>query len=289
MSENPYGNYVRATFADRQRRHDDLAEQKAEVLAERIDLGEEYLDAHPPDIVVPYDRAVTSVEVVAGTADARDEAVALNRGRKAKFDNVALEFPVLGHQFAADGPALALGTGPLLLAPIVRYFGMLPVLFNVFVTRAHQTEFVPESPHCFHLDPEDTTSFKLLVHLTDVDDDCGPFHALPADVTQRVLSAVDYRGVERVEDKVVTDIVGWDDVVRVTGPAGTVAMADTTRCLHFGGRPAAAGKPLREMLVFHYLLPTSLLFATDQPHNFLPQVAPTGDKTWDALIGATLL
>jgi hypothetical protein len=44
--------------------------------------------------------------------------------------------------------------------------------------------------------------------------------------------------------------VGWDSVVQVTGPPGAVALADTTRCLHFGGRPRAEGKPVRDMLVY---------------------------------------
>jgi hypothetical protein len=289
LGTNPYSSYANATFAERLRWHDDLAEKKAEVLAERIDLGEEFVDAHPSHIEVPYERDVTSVVAVEETRGARDEAIALNNGRAAKLNNVALEFPVLGHHFAPDGPALALGSDPFFLTPIVRYFGMLPVLYNVFVTRAHQTELVTDSPHQFHLDPEDTTSFKLLVHLTDVDEECGPFHALPANRTQQVLGAVDYRGVERVDDKVVHDVVGWDDVVPVTGPAGTVAMADTTRCLHFGGRPRAEGKPLREMLVYHYLLPTSLLFADDEDRRFLPQLEATGERTWDALIGADLV
>ena len=289
MGTNPYEGYANATFAERQRWHDDLAEQKAEILAERIDLGEDFVDAHPSDIEIPYSRAVTSVVEVERTRAAREEALALNNTAPTKLNNVALEFPLLGHQFAPDGPALALGSDPYFLAPVARYFGMLPVLYNVFVTRAHQTEVIDDSPHRFHLDPEDTTSFKLLVHLTDVDDDCGPFHALPAHRTQQVLGAVDYRGVERLDDAKVHELVGWDDVVRVTGPAGTVAMADTTRCLHFGGRPRAEGKPMREMLVYHYLLPTSLLFASDGQRNFLPQLAPTGDRTWDALIGATLI
>jgi hypothetical protein len=36
-------------------------------------------------------------------------------------------------------------------------------------------------------------------------------------------------------------------------------------------------------------LPTSLLFAAEPDRRFLPQLAPTGDRTWDALIGATLV
>ena len=49
------------------------------------------------------------------------------------------------------------------------------------------------------------------------------------------------------------------------------------------------GKPVRDQLVFQYLLPTSLLFPIDgdaKHPRFLPQLDPTGDEHWDALIGA---
>jgi len=77
--------------------------------------------------------------------------------------------------------------------------------------------------------------------------------------------------------------------VKLTGPAGTVGLVDTTRCLHFGGRPRKPGKPVRDQLVFQYLLPTSLLFPVDgdaKHPRFLPQFDATGDAHWDALIGA---
>lgn len=279
------------TFAERQRTHDEIRASKAEVIAARAEIGESYLAANPSDIVVPFERGIEVVELVEETRAARAEAVALNCDRATDVNNVALEFPVLGHEFAADGPVVALGTQPLLLAPIVRYFGMMPILFNVFVTRAHQPELIPNSPHLFHLDPEDTISFKLLVHLTDVDEECGPFHALPADLTQDVLEAVDYRGIQNLDDAQVDELVGLDNVVRALGPAGTVALADTTRCLHFGARPRAEGKPLREMVVYHYLIPTSIAFVDDPrvARRFLKQLEPRGDPTWDALLGATLV
>jgi hypothetical protein len=240
---------------------------------------------------VPFERAVARVELVAETAAARAEAIRLNGGRETGVNNVALEFPVLGHKFAADGPVIALGTEPLLLAPVVRYFGMVPILFNVFVTRAHQHEVIAHSPHQFHVDPEDTISFKLFVHLTDVDAECGPFHALPASLSRQVFDDVDYRGVASVEDARVDELVGFDKVFQLLGPAGTVGMADTTRCLHFGARPRAEGKPLREMIVYHYLLPTSITFGDDgvSPRHFLKQLEPTGEPVWDALLGATLV
>jgi hypothetical protein len=277
------------TFAERQRTHDDIATAKRAATAARADLAGDYLERHPAGVEVPHERAVAVVELVEETRAAREEALALSAGRSTDLDNGALQFPVLGSEFAADGPVLALATEPLLFAPVVRYFGMIPILFNAFVTRAHQVELKERSPHRFHLDPEDTISFKLFIHLTNVDADCGPLHALPADLTQQVLDAVDYRGVTMLDDDTVAGLVGWDAVVAVTGPAGTVGLADTTRCLHFGGRPRAAGKPVREMVVIQYLLPTSVLLAGEDAHDprrFMPQLEPTGDPTWDALLGA---
>jgi hypothetical protein len=90
-------------------------------------------------------------------------------------------------------------------------------------------------------------------------------------------------------DERIEALVGWDSVVKLTGPAGTVGLVDTTRCLHFGGRPRKPGKPVRDQLVFQYLLPTSLLFPVDgdaKHPRFLPQLDATDDAHWDALIGA---
>jgi hypothetical protein len=196
---------------------------------------------------------------------------------------------VLGRDFPADSPAAQLATSPLFLVPMVRYFGMLPTLFNMFVSRAHSTEFLPNSSHMFHIDPEDVITHKAFIHLTDVDDDCGPLHVLPADASRKVLEAVDYRGIDRIADAQMAELAGFDSVVRFTGPAGTVALADSSRCLHFGGRPRKAGKPVRYTLVFQYLLPTSFLFPIDGdclPPGHLPNLEPTGDDHWDALIGA---
>jgi len=284
------GSFKTATFGDRAAIHERLAGEKAEAIEARRDLGRAYLEQHGDGIVVPPERAVATASMVDESRAARDEAVQLAAGRKAKIDNGSLEYPVLGHEFAADGEIIRFGIDPRVLAPVVRYCGMVPILFNAFVTRAFRTELLPTSAHHFHLDPEDVRSFKVFVHLTDVDEGSGPFHALPAELTQKVLDAVDYRGIGFLEDAQVDEVVGFDNVVQVLGPAGTVAFADTTRCLHFGGRPRAAGQPVREMIVYQYLLPTSVLFTGEKAHgarDFLHQLEPTGDAVWDALIGAT--
>ena len=100
---------------------------------------------------------------------------------------------------------------------------------------------------------------------------------------------MDYRAIARISDEEVDDLVGWDAVGKFSGPAGTVELADSSRCLHFGGRPRKPGKPVRSTLVFQYLLPTSYLFPIDgdcEHPRHLPNLEPTDDAHWDALIGA---
>jgi len=286
-----YSKFATVTLADRAATHERIAAEKADAMERRRVLAREYLADHRADLTIPFERAVAVADLVDETAAAREESIALNQGRATEVNNGALEFPVLGHEFAADGPVLELATSPLIMAPVIEYFGMVPILFNVVVTRAHTTELLRNTAHLFHLDPEDTISFKVFVHLTDVDAECGPLHVLPADLTDKVFETVEYRGVSRLEDDEIADLVGWDNVVEVLGPAGTTAFADTTRCLHFGGRPRSEGKPLREMLLYQYLLPTSVLLNGERSvpaQHFLPQMHATGDEVRDALLGAVL-
>ena len=281
--------YRSASWPQRVAMHDAIAARKADAIAARRELGRRYLAQRAAGIVVPYERGVLALSLEQETRTAREESTALAAGRASQHQSGSLQYPVLAKDFPADSEAIRIALSPLFLVPITRYCGMLPVLFNMFVTRAYQTEINDNSAHHFHMDPEDTISFKVFIHLTDVDEDCGPFHALPADLTQKVLMAVDYKGINFIPDETVGEIAGLGNVIRFTGPAGSVALADTTRCMHFGGRPRAAGKPVRDMLVFQYLLPTSLLFPIDgdakQP-RFIPQLAPRGNEFWDALIGA---
>jgi hypothetical protein len=280
-----------ATWPERKAMHDAIAERKAETIAKRKELGRRLMEAHPTSTVVPYDAAAMRVSLVEETRAAREEALRVAASQPPQLDRGSLSYLALAHNFDADSETIRLASSPLFIAPIARYCGMLPVLFNLFVTRAYQDEDNANSAHHFHLDPEDVISFKVFIHLTDVDDDCGPFHALPARFSEKVLHDVGYEGIRFLPDERIDELVGWENVFKLTGPPGTVGLADTTRCLHFGGRPRKAGKPIRDMLVFQYLLPTSLLFPIDgdmKHPNFLPQLKATGDAHWDALIGATL-
>jgi len=281
--------YRSASWPQRLAVHDAISACKREAMDARRELGRRYLERHPGGAVVPYEKGSLALDLAAETAAARSEALALSQGRPSQHESLSLQYPVLGQDFAADSEAIRFGLSPIVITPIARYFGMMPVLFNMFVTHAFKTEFNPTSPHAFHLDPEDTISFKVFVHLTDVTRESGPFHTLAADATDKVLRTVGYQGVQYISDQQVAELVGWENVTEFTGPKGSVALADTTRCLHFGGRPRTADQGVRSMLVYQYLLPTSLLFPIggDSKHpRFLPQLEARGDDEWDALIGA---
>ena len=278
-------------WPEREAMHAAIAAHKQDVIAKRVELGRRYLDTHSGGIDVPYELAVKTLSLVEETRAVREEAIATAKGRASQHDSGSLHYPALAHDFAANSEAIRIATSPLFLVPIVRYCGMLPVFFNFFVTRAYQNALNKDSAHHFHMDPEDVISFKVFIQLTDVDDDCGPFHALPANASDDVRRAVGYTGITFLTDERINELVGWEQVVKLTGPAGTVGLVDTTRCLHFGGRPRKEGKPVRDQLVFQYLLPTSLLFPIDgdaKHPRFLPQLDATGDEHWDALIGAQL-
>lgn len=281
-----------ADVATRRAMHEAIAAIKVSELAQRRQLGEAFLQQHPPLVDIPWETGFAIRDAAEETRSACAESLALAHGRAAQADNRALEFPVLGRDFTVDSEAMAFVTTPAVLAPVIQYFGMVPVLFNLFVTRAHNLEVVDNSAHFFHIDPEDTLQMKVFLHLTPVDDDCGPLHALPAKFSGPILDGVCYKGIDRFTDEAIEDRCGSAQIRRFLGPPGTVIFADTTRCLHFGGRPRAPGKPLREMLLAQYLIPTSPLFPIGEtrPQPMFMQHVPAGrGRLWDALFGYELV
>jgi hypothetical protein len=68
-----------------------------------------------------------------------------------------------------------------------------------------------------------------------------------------------------------------------------IAFASRADHLHVLGHrwPRKLAKPVREMIVYQYLLPTSLLVTGEAgPYrHFLTQLEATGDDKWDALLG----
>jgi hypothetical protein len=143
-----------------------------------------------------------------------------------------------------------------ILAP---YYGLLPELSHIAVFVSGFAEpftpgAKPKGTQCLHSDNHDLRHVKLFCFLSDVGEKDGPLTLLPADQsawllrkTGRWLRTSPFR-----DDREFLKYFREEDLVRITGPAGTVALVDTTNCLHYGSRCQSSGQ--RIALVIHYAL-----------------------------------
>jgi hypothetical protein len=91
---------------------------------------------------------------------------------------------------------------------------------------------------------------KFLFVMNDVDENCGPFTFLPADLSMRIATSLgSILGQRRVNDEDVYRFAKPSDAISLTGPAGTGAMVDSSSCFHYGAR-SRGGERL--MLVINF-------------------------------------
>lgn len=137
------------------------------------------------------------------------------------------------------------------LATVAHYMGTIPVLSR---TQPPGVRFMesneaynpnpngpPQLSQNFHIDIHDRPVVYVLVLLRDTTEDSGPWHFLPASVSDRASRALNYqkRGEPyRVIDERMYAVVDPDEVIRFTGPAGSVLFIESGRCFHYGSRKA---------------------------------------------------
>jgi hypothetical protein len=158
-----------------------------------------------------------------------------------------------------------------LSAPVVQavsgYLGTLPVLRRVGLLLSSPADTNADS-RLYHLDPEDFRQVKIFVNIFDVTPDHGPLTWLPGHVSDAVLKGVWQRQKDARERK--DQFRRWSDeevgahstpadLVQLTGPAGSGAFVDASRCLHFGSRIKPGGMRLvfcAQYLRYHFSYPT---------------------------------
>jgi hypothetical protein len=146
--------------------------------------------------------------------------------------------------------SLVLSEGILnILAP---YYGLIPNLSHIGLFSSSYQDAVAVGTQCAHWDNHDRRHVKMFCYLTDVTKDDGPLTFLPAEKslwlrkkTGRLLHTSPFR-----DDSEWRKYFTEKDLIHVTGPSGTVAFLDTTRCLHFGSRCNPNGHRLS--LVVHW-------------------------------------
>lgn len=114
----------------------------------------------------------------------------------------------------------------------------------------------------WHNDAHTTDTLKLFVALSDIGEDDGPFHFVTKNRTKEIMRS----GFRNRHDYGAAESMVEENVNRMTGPAGTVALCNTTTNLHRAGIPAKGRK--RDIL--QYRLESSL--APFDPHQPLEDI-----------------
>jgi hypothetical protein len=118
-----------------------------------------------------------------------------------------------------------------LLAIAENYIG-LPVAYRGVLARRDVADGQQVETRYWHCDGEDVRILKIIVYLSDVGPDDGPFcYVAKARTPKGALKTFDGG---RVSDAVLDEKVASDGRVACTGPAGTVLFADTCSLWHRG-------------------------------------------------------
>jgi len=168
----------------------------------------------------------------------------------------------LGGRLERNDPILKLALHPSVVAAVSRYIGMVPVIENITIWYSPNDRALENSSQYYHLDGQDVRTVQLFVLLDRVTDENGPLLVIRADESDALAERVQYRktpSTKRLEDAVVE--AAASEVVRFTGDAGDVLIADTDRCFHLGSRE---GRAPRRVLVIQYYSP----FAFVLPHRW---------------------
>jgi hypothetical protein len=195
-----------------------------------------------------------SKEAFAGTADVVQlcddlfEEARLERDFEAQLENAKKRFlvEIVGPQRLLAYPALL---SFMVSRPIVdvasNYLGTIPRLAGARLCWSPPNDTM-RSSQLLHYDFEDSTQFKVFVHIRDVEEDTGPLTFLPASLSARVPMPRG-RSSRVTDEEALAALGGGDPFLRLLGPAGSGGFLDTSRCLHQGSR-----QNRRERLVLNF-------------------------------------
>jgi hypothetical protein len=132
------------------------------------------------------------------------------------------------------------------------YLGEIPVAMGIKLWCSPPNEHMKGS-QLYHRDGQKwlLRRAKFLINMDDVDEQCGPFTFLPADVSNRVSASIgSMKHQDDVPDETVYAVAKPSDAIRLIGPAGTGVACDSSQCFHHGAR---VKRGERLLLQFHFL------------------------------------
>jgi hypothetical protein len=170
------------------------------------------------------------------------------------------------------------------LSVVCKYLGFIPVFSGAlpYGIRFNESwakfDDKPNSPYTasqlFHLDYHDSPMVYVIVTLSDVAMDNGPFCFLPESVSKRAAEALNYRArgrPYRITDEQMYSVVSESGLINLCYPAGTVLFLDNSKCFHYGSRNAV--RP-RYLLMYAYMSPCRTDFGEVLMN---PQIYPIRD------------
>jgi hypothetical protein len=160
-----------------------------------------------------------------------------------------------------DSPFMRFALSDAVLGTVSAYLELVPVLTYVDVWHSRHIPRAPFSSQLWHLDHADVTQVKLFLHCEDVGPGSGPLTVLDAAASRALAKRAGYTFAQsRLADEAVRELAGAG--TPLTGPCGSAALVDTSRCFHFGSR-VEPGAPPRTLVVLQYLTPYAFAFQHD--------------------------
>jgi hypothetical protein len=196
----------------------------------------------------------------------------------------------LGEQrdWSLESPIVQLGLRREIVAAATAYLGMVPILqYANFMYSSYTGDELLKS-QLYHCDSDEAEQMKVFVLCDEVTPATGPLTFLPARQSQVVRDRTGYRYKNRLTDQEVSDALGGlNSEVALTGPAGTTAFIDTSRCLHYGSRFRDPGAQ-RLVVMLQYVTPLAFLYTDDHRSTarFRHLLPPDSDELTSLILGA---
>jgi hypothetical protein len=243
---------------------------RAAAMEDQLKRRRELADATAGEaaVLVPRDQGYVIIprhtfDFTAGIDAAQDLVCRANIAqRKAKANKAFMVRVAEKNELTLQSPLLQLALRRDLVAAVARYLCMVPVLeyANVFYSSLAGSELVKSQ--LYHCDSDEAEQLKLFVVCEEVTSESGPLTFISAADSERVRDRVEYRYNTRLTDEQVREALGGcPQEIALTGPTGTAALIDTSRCFHYGSR-FRDHSSRRIVVMLQYVTPLAFLYPT---------------------------
>jgi hypothetical protein len=120
------------------------------------------------------------------------------------------------------------------------YFG-LPVAYHGAYYRRDIANLVEHKSRLWHIDTEERQVLKVIIYLTNVSEDGGPFQYIPQPTTVQIARKLKYK-CGYIQDKNMAEVLSPSNYRSCTGISGTVVFAATGSIFHRGKKPVTSDR-----------------------------------------------